>query len=171
MGLDCWVAYPDSSIGYGSGTSFASPINAGMMACLCQARPNLTQEELRIVIEESASQYLHPDSLLGYGIPDYLQALTISNVIIQGKTDFQAYPNPFKDAITISCSQKMTGNIEIDMISISGDIVLKTNNILMPGGGNIITINGLSTLSPGMYILKISSGSNTEFLHMVKIEK
>ena len=27
--------------GYGSGTSFASPINAGMMACLWQAKPNL----------------------------------------------------------------------------------------------------------------------------------
>jgi hypothetical protein len=171
MGLNCWVAYPDSSIGYGSGTSFASPINAGMMACLCQARPNLNQEELRTVIEESASQYLHPDSLLGYGIPDYLQALTISNVVIQSKANFQAYPNPFKDAITISCSQKMTGNIEIKIISISGDIVGKSSKTIIPGEGNIITLNGLSCLSPGMYILKISSGYNTEFLHMVKIEK
>ena len=29
----------------------------------------------------------------------------------------------------------------------------------------------LDTLAPGMYIMKISSGSVTEYLHMVKIEK
>ena len=171
MGLNCWVAYPDSSLGYGSGTSFASPINAGMMACLIQAKPNIDLYHLRLAIEQSASQYTHPDSLLGYGIPDYVKALHILQVGIIGKTRFLAYPNPFKDAFTVSFDNNMTGSFEISLISITGDIVLKTNRMKVAGGGNTIIINNLINLSPGMYILKISFGSITEYLHMVKIEK
>ncbi len=171
MGLNCYVAYPDSSLGYGSGTSFASPINAGMMACLIQAKPNIDQYHLRLAIEQSASQYTHPDSLLGYGIPDYVKALHILQVGVIGKTRFWAYPNPFKDAFIVSFDNNMTGNFEISLISITGNLSLKTNRTIVGGGGNTITVNNLGNLAPGMYILKISSGSITEYLHMVKIEK
>jgi len=171
MGLNCFVAYPDSSLGYGSGTSFASPINAGMMACLWQAKPNIDQAHLRMAIEQSASQIMHPDSLLGYGIPDYAKALIFAQVGIQSKSSFQAYPNPFKDAITISYDSNVSGNFEISLISVTGQLILKTNRMINVGGGNTIALNNLITLAPGIYILKISSGNITEYLHMVKIEK
>ena len=171
MGLNCWVAYTDGSFGYGSGTSFASPINAGMMACLWQARPTLTQLILRQVIEISASQYANPDSLLGYGIPNYATALTLSQVGVKSETNIQAYPNPFKDAFTLSFDTNMSGNFEISLISVTGDLILRTNRMIVPGGGNTITLNNLMNLAPGMYILRISSGSIAEYLHLVKVEK
>jgi len=171
MGANCWVAYPDSSFGYGSGTSFASPINAGMMACLWQARPTLTQSTLRTIIEESASQYANPDSLLGYGIPDYSVALILSQVGVQSNTGILAFPNPFKDSFTVSFDTNMSGKFEISVISITGNLILKTDRTISAGGGNSVLLNNLVNLSPGMYILKISSGSMTEYLHMVKTEK
>lgn len=171
QGENAYVCYPGGSFGYGSGTSFASPINAGMMACLCQAKPNIDQYHLRLAIEQSASQYTNPDIYLGYGIPDYAKALTILKVGVIGKTRFWAYPNPFTDAFTISFGTNMSGIFEISLISITGDIIMKTNRMIVAGGGNVININNLVTLAPGMYILKISSGSITEYLHMVKIEK
>jgi serine protease AprX len=171
MGLNCYVAYPDSSLGYGSGTSFASPINAGMMACLMQAKPNIDQYHIRLAIEQSASQYTHPDSLLGYGIPDYAKALHILQVGVIGKTRFWVYPNPFTDAFTVSFGINMSGIFEISLISLTGDLILKTNRMIIAGRGNTFTVNNLITIAPGMYILKISSGSITEYLHMVKIEK
>jgi hypothetical protein len=171
MGLNCYVAYPDGSFGYGSGTSFASPINAGMVACLWQARSNFDQYTLRRVIEESASQYSHPDSLLGYGIPNYLNALTISQVGVLNKSKTQAYPNPFTDEFTVSIDNPITGALEISIISITGNIVIKTSRTIVAGEGNTFTLKNLTTLTPGMYILKISTGSNTEYQHVVKIEK
>jgi hypothetical protein len=171
QGQDAYVCFPDGSFGTGSGTSFACPINAGMMACLYQAKPAIDQYHLRLAIEQSASQYNNPDIYLGYGIPDYAKALVILQVGIQSKTTVQAYPNPFTDAFTISFDNNMTGKIEISLISITGDIILKTNRMIVAGGGNTFNINNLATLAPGMYILKISSGSVTEYLHMVKIEK
>jgi len=58
-----------------SGTSFAAPLVAGLAACLIQARPNWTPVQVIQALKHSASQATHPDTLLGWGIPDGLAAL------------------------------------------------------------------------------------------------
>lgn len=62
-----------------SGTSFASPIMAGMVTCLRQAFPSKTNFEIMEAVRLSASQASHPDTLLGYGIPDFLWAFNWLN--------------------------------------------------------------------------------------------
>lgn len=54
----------------GSGTSFATPEMAGMVACLWQALPHLNAMQLRQLILQSAHQHNNPDNQLGYGIPN-----------------------------------------------------------------------------------------------------
>lgn len=169
-GWNTWIAYPDGTLGYGSGTSFASPVNAGMMACLWQADPGLTQSQLQWAIEKSASQYTHPDSLLGYGIPDYSKALVLAQVDIKSKVSFRVYPNPFKDAFTISFDSNLSGNLEISLITATGDLILKTDRTIFAGAGNTVNINGLYRLASGMYILKITSGNSAEYMPLIKTE-
>jgi hypothetical protein len=170
MGVNVIVASPDTSFGNSTGSSFASPINAGLMACLWQARPNLNPSQLYLAIERSASQYNHPDSLLGYGIPNYDLALEYAQTSIKNKTSFSVYPNPFKDAFNISFDSNISGNIEVSLISVTGDVILKTGKIISAGGGNSIRINNLADLVPGMYILKVTSECTSENFHLVKIE-
>ncbi len=169
-GWNAWVAYPDGTLGAGSGTSFASPINAGMMACLWQAQPGISQSGLRLAIERSASQYTHPDSLLGYGIPNYVNALVYTQIGVKSEGTFRVYPNPFKDAFVISFTSNLSGNFEISLISVTGTLILKTKKIIFAGAGNTVKIEDLVTIAPGMYILKISSGSIIEYVRLVKIE-
>jgi len=64
----------------GNGTSFSSPITAGMVACLWQAYPDKKNTEIMEAIQQSATQAINPDSLLGYGIPDYFAAHTVLSV-------------------------------------------------------------------------------------------
>jgi hypothetical protein len=64
----------NGSIYTGNGTSFSSPVTAGMVACLWQANPGKTNIEIMEAVQQSASQANNPDSLLGYGIPNYMQA-------------------------------------------------------------------------------------------------
>jgi subtilisin family serine protease len=59
----------------GRGTSFATPLIAGLCTSLWSAVPELTPAQLRQVVRESASQYNAPDSLYGYGLPDFGVAL------------------------------------------------------------------------------------------------
>jgi subtilisin family serine protease len=58
-----------------SGTSFAAPLVAGLMACLIEARPDLTPVELIAAVKSTASRAGTPDQKMGYGIPNALSAL------------------------------------------------------------------------------------------------
>lgn len=58
-----------------NGTSFASPIMTGMVACLWQALPNLNSYEIMELIRRSSDRYGLPDNVYGYGIPDFGKAL------------------------------------------------------------------------------------------------
>lgn len=58
---------------YASGTSFSSPIVAGMTAALWQALPQFSAQDIIYHLRLNASQTNKPDYMLGYGIPDYYQ--------------------------------------------------------------------------------------------------
>ena len=63
----------------GSGTSFASPTMCGLMASLWGANTSLQPSELCRIVRESASKAATPDSLMGYGMPDFAKALAVVN--------------------------------------------------------------------------------------------
>jgi subtilisin family serine protease len=171
MGVDCTVASPDNSYGFASGTSFACPINAGLMACLWQARPTLTPSQLYLAIEKSSSQYAHPDSLLGYGIPDYAQALVFAGAGIMSKIVSKAYPNPFKDGFTVSFDSNVSGSLDVTLFTITGQAILNTKENIASGGGNTFRINGLADLLPGMYLLRVTSEGTSQNFRLIKVEE
>lgn len=59
------------SISEEMGTSFASPIVCGMVACLWQANSTKTATEIISMIRNSASQSATPDNIFGYGIANF----------------------------------------------------------------------------------------------------
>jgi subtilisin family serine protease len=79
MGQQVCVFDPTIGITTSQGTSFATPLLAGMGACLWAALPSLSAMELMALIRESADRYTCPHSHYGYGIPNigaaYLKAL------------------------------------------------------------------------------------------------
>lgn len=58
-------------VNHSQGTSFSSPIIAGLAASLWQAFPERTNLEIMQAIIQSGSQTDRPDNELGYGIPDF----------------------------------------------------------------------------------------------------
>ena len=58
-----------------SGTSFATPLLAGLATCILQARPTWPAPLVIRALRETASQAGSPDTLKGYGIPNGLAAL------------------------------------------------------------------------------------------------
>lgn len=57
-----------------NGTSLASPLVAGLIACLRQAVPDATNQELLDAIRQTADQADKPDAERGYGRPDFAAA-------------------------------------------------------------------------------------------------
>lgn len=78
-GTNCYTLQPADN-GFevrlnAQGTSFSTPLIAGLCASLWSAVPELTPAEVRQVVEESSSDYLNPTEKTGYGLPDFSIAL------------------------------------------------------------------------------------------------
>ena len=73
VGQGTWLysTYSSNQAVQGNGTSFSSPVMAGAVACLWQAWPQKGNMDIIRVVKRSASQFSNPDTLLGYGIPNF----------------------------------------------------------------------------------------------------
>ena len=79
QGVFVYVAAPAGGYIRAHGTSFSSPIMAGMMACLRQASPKASVEELCKAVRMSGSMADKVNNRYGYGIPDCGKALRSLN--------------------------------------------------------------------------------------------
>ena len=62
------------------GTSFSTPIVAGLVACLWQALPHKTALDIINLVRQTASQHEQPDNIYGYGIPNFWRAYMIGKL-------------------------------------------------------------------------------------------
>ena len=74
VGLNSDVMGTDGNLRRANGTSFASPIMCGMVACLWQACPELTAKEVIELVRRSGDRTDYPDNIYGYGVPDMWKA-------------------------------------------------------------------------------------------------
>jgi hypothetical protein len=99
QGTAAVVSNTSGNIVTANGTSFSCPIMAGMIACLWQAFPTKTNQEIRNMVIQSSDKYLTPNNNYGYGIPNFgitLGVTTFENM------DFTVYPNPATTTISFS---------------------------------------------------------------------
>lgn len=68
LGVKANVASTYGSYYQGYGTSYATPIAAGGVACLLQAFPTIQPQKIANIIRHTASKCNTPDSLMGYGV-------------------------------------------------------------------------------------------------------
>lgn len=70
MGSFASVIDPSGEVRFANGTSFATPVLAGLGACLYQLLPWLTPQKFIDLMKRSAHQFDRPDAEMGYGIPN-----------------------------------------------------------------------------------------------------
>ncbi len=112
MGQGSYVCNANGLFSSGNGTSYATPILAGAVACLWQANPTKTNMQILQALRATASQATNPDNVYGWGIPsmcaahNLLNGTNVSvNEIIKA-THFKLFPNPAKQQISFSLNQK-----------------------------------------------------------------
>jgi len=160
QGVQAVVANPSGTIGLANGTSFSGPITAGMVACLWQALPNKTNAEIIQIIKQSGSLFANPTPQLGYGIPNFNNALTstLGTSFPEIKT-VTIHPNPAKDVLNISTFSTDTF---VEIYSALGQKVLETKatsaKISIP----------VSQLPAGVYFCRINSEASTTTQKFIK---
>ncbi len=88
-GVLTYVGSPNGNYYQGYGTSYATPVAAGGVACLLQAFPGLTPLQINQLIRSTASQSQNPDSIMGYGVAQFdaaynLQQLKTAKHVVSG---------------------------------------------------------------------------------------
>lgn len=170
-GVGYQTVYADLTEGIkrGNGTSFSSPIIAGLVACLWQAFPEKSNMDIIKAIEESAHLNDNPNDSLGNGIPDFFQAykkLSSNEQFIE--TGILVYPNPFTDCLKISVDASKVNGIR--MYDSKARLVFENTTLVMGEDASSISLSSeVSELSPGIYYLNFSE--DFEILKSIKVVK
>ena len=152
----------------GDGTSFATPVLAGAVACLRQALPYATVQEICDGIRACGDHAENPDNKYGYGIPDFSQALEVLHVEeapVQKSEIINVYPNPSQGEVHVAL--KEGAKAEVTVYDFMG-VQLYTYSF---NGLNHTTLERyLNDLNSGVYFIKVASelGSQTVKLVMAK---
>jgi hypothetical protein len=151
-----------------NGTSFSSPLLAGMTASFWQAHRDVPATEIRRILTLSASQALSPDTLLGYGIPDFSRADLLLNQFSHAGNISQAqtilFPNPFTDEITLVSPGDSHQSVRVEIIHASGAVAFsKQVDFTLTA-----RIGELQGLQPGIYIVRITGNGRTETHKILK---
>ncbi len=170
MGSGTTLVNSNGFIANASGTSFSSPVLAGMAACLLQANPYAGAKLAKLAIEQSANQYNKPDSLLGFGIPDFEKAdkyLKVnSTTYLNLKNSWAVSPNPFSESIFLrNLNTVVDENYLISIYNLQG--ICLWQSTFKPEG--TIILKNLANLPQGFLILSIRSGEMEERIKLVKV--
>ncbi|MDL2239052.1 S8 family peptidase [Bacteroidales bacterium OttesenSCG-928-K22] len=162
-GVNAAVIGPSGSIATSNGTSFSSPINCGLVACVIGSDPSKTPGEIHLAIEKSANRYPNHDVNYGYGIADYRKVLAeLGYVSIEevNKSNLIAYPNPVSEQLSLKSDKEIK---YIEVVDILGRLVKIAN--VYSNEANI----SVNEIASGVYFVKIVYDTyETETLKIIK---
>jgi hypothetical protein len=117
-------------------------------------------------INGAQETYNQDDNLAGIGVTkvyyrlrmiDNNGAAKISNVVIVrlgGIKISNIYPNPFVESVRVELDAKTKENAQVRIVDMNGKVVVMQQEQLQIGG-NQFTINGLSRLAKGTYVIEV----------------
>jgi subtilisin family serine protease len=161
--------YP-GQVNRASGTSFSCPVISGLSASLMQAVPAASPPEIMNILHESSDRYNNPDTLYGYGLPDFLKALRLLEDIksyIPEET-ITAGPNPFTDEILLWLHDN-PGSLSLTVTATDGRCVLKRNFPVF--AGRSYRLDGLDNLSQGVYLVRVKTDIGEKVFKMVRVRQ
>ncbi len=155
----------------GNGTSLSAPVISGLVACLWQANPNATSNQIVEAVKESSDRYAYPDNDYGYGIPDF----SLANVLLerldngsplQGK--MVVYPNPFRSELFLVFPVPVDDAVDVSIFDLAGKEVLHSFIPAFPGRNYIKLSLDNANLSTGIYILKSVTGGRSDISKIIR---
>lgn len=157
--------YGDSSMYVlGSGTSFATPIVAGLCALVVQSMQNKNSDRVKKCLYASCKflpEQLVMNNVFGRGLPDALKACTDVVDVASSGIQFSVYPNVLKPGIPHNISfavlnaDDFTG-ADLRILSVDGILVWKKNVAVKPSNSVIASWDCKSrsgkNVAPGVYL-------------------
>jgi hypothetical protein len=155
----------------GNGTSFSSPVIAGMMACLWQCNPNATNLQVIEALKQSASQFSNPDTSLGYGIPNLPLACQILASLSVAENDHPGSliinQNPFSSSLDIAYYSDGSHALQMLITDLSGKTVFSKSFSLNPQTWHQFSVR--PEIASGVYILRMETEKHSIKRKVIKM--
>jgi hypothetical protein len=176
VGWSTVVANFNGTTSYNTGTSFACPNLAGLVACLWQAFPEFTNMEIADAVQKSASQYTTPDFRYGYGLPNFRTAYALlqnqrearTKEGILGDTWIKAYPVPFSNSLNVIFKSPGTGKASLRLVNIIGQVLDTRTVEVTEGEVYMVDYSQVRGLAKGVYYIRYQQGSHKQTLRLLK---
>lgn len=146
----------------GDGTSFSCPVLAGAVACLRQARPNASVQEICDALRAAGNNVNNPDNYNGYGIPNFVDALgmvSVGEVALGENEVLSVFPNPSKGNVKVTFKDGVD-NADMTVYDNMGRVIINTMNV-----NEIESV--LNNLSSGVYTVQVNSERGNQVLKVV----
>jgi len=155
QGGNTTVITSSNAIATSNGTSFSSPIIAGMTACLWQAHYQKSNMQIIEAITQSAHLYQTPDNQMGFGIPNY----SIANALLLdveaiNEVTLDIYPNPVSSNAKAYLYTANHADISYRLVDVRGQEILQGEN---DWSYALISIE-IPALPSGIYFLEVTIG-------------
>lgn len=163
QGAGAAVMTADGVVGYGSGTSYSSPLIAGACASLMSAFPELTNMQVIEIVQSTASKAANPDYLFGYGIPSFARAyLETADIQLPNTSIMHVLPNPADDEVTVYITGVEQASAALGLFDMSGKMIAEEIYPMTEGGLHAVRFTGLDLLASGVYFLRLTGDAYTE---------
>ncbi|HAT71752.1 MAG TPA: hypothetical protein DCS63_02930 [Elusimicrobia bacterium] len=161
-GVGLYTTDIGSSYASATGTSFSSPLTAGLAALIWSAKPDYTRTDVFNRIKDSADDLgaPGPDGDFGWGRINAMKALRLA---MTGTTQFAgtkkavAYPNPFRPKtqrlVTFTVPEDiLAGGVQVKVYTAEGELVKKLDGLAWDGKNE-----AGAAVASGVYIFRVKT--------------
>ena len=153
---------------FSSGTSFSTPLVAGLAAGIMQAFPDKNKNEVLQMIRDSGHQAGSVDSQLGFGIPNFVRARSlIVGIEDELDTALKLFPNPIENELFLQweAGTHFEGT-KILILNNMGQVVYESAHQTYPED-KPVRIN-TENFAPGLYFLNVINSRNRTHFKFLK---
>jgi len=162
-GVQVWSANPGGSFSFKSGSSFSTPLVAGVCALLLEDDPSLTPYDLILRLRSTATQANDPDNAMGYGIVRAGEAVGLGDRFQSDR--YEIWPNPTTDGFIqiVNPGMEYTQTTEYRILTSAGQPVYAGRFYGPAGFWRGVNEQGEEVAS-GVYLLWLKSDRGEELL-------
>ncbi len=176
MGQATVLSSASSTTVSGNGTSYSTPLLAGMVAGFWQSQPHLSAVQVMDCIKKSGHIYSTPNDRQGYGIPNFDRAVLVSqrdypvtaiepNGLLRG---IKLSPTLLSDSseMCLELSSALMGNeLHLVLFNMLGQVTWQ-KSLTATDSKHFITVP--SNLLTGLYIMRIQNETQNTAIKIMK---
>jgi len=175
-GIRVWLANPrNGQFSYSKGTSFATPLVAGVCALLLQKDASLTPVGLIELLRSTATRWRKPMNTYGWGMVQAAKAeaeLDTASIDTTKYAEITIWPNPADSQVTVALpDDDSTTSWHLQVYTVAGQLVDEKRIVDARRATWSGTTSDGAAVAAGVYLIRVSTPTRERVIKLAWIPK